>query len=143
MHLGLIDGPFVPHNLVLAQESPVALTEFQMAPRLKVLMSPGSKKETQIFFPFLSKSPGQRIPFRFLNGAPMERDTRLQGICTYLLIHLFISKAPRKERPSMFPKSGAPKETGALSRTLLNISLGVPSKGALPPGPPRRDMPRS
>jgi len=36
----------------------------------------------------------------------------------------------------MFPKSGAPLETDAHYRTLRNISLGVPSKGALPPGPP-------
>ena len=36
----------------------------------------------------------------------------------------------------MFPKSGAPMETEAHSRALLIISFGVPSKGALPPGPP-------
>ena len=31
MHLGLIDGPFVPHNLISAQESPVPLPKFWMA----------------------------------------------------------------------------------------------------------------
>ena len=36
----------------------------------------------------------------------------------------------------MFPKSGAPMETEAHSRDLLNMSFGVSSKGALPPGPP-------
>jgi len=35
MHLGLIDGPFVTHNLISAQESPVPLPKFQMAPGLK------------------------------------------------------------------------------------------------------------
>jgi hypothetical protein len=35
MHLGLIDGPFVPCNLISAQDSPVPLAKFQMAPRLK------------------------------------------------------------------------------------------------------------
>jgi len=30
-----IDGPFVPHNLISAQESPVPLPKFQMAPSLK------------------------------------------------------------------------------------------------------------
>jgi hypothetical protein len=65
----------------------------------------------------------------------MERDTGLQGIFTYLLIQLFISKALIKERPSMFPKSAAPMETDANSRALINISFGVSSKGALPPGP--------
>jgi hypothetical protein len=92
MHLGLIDRPFVPHNLLSAQESPVLSPKFQMAPRLKVLMSPGPKKETQIHCPFLSKSPGKRIPSRFPNRAPMERYTCLRGSFTYLQMYLFISK---------------------------------------------------
>jgi hypothetical protein len=37
MHLGLIDRPFLPHNLISAQESPVPLPKFQMAPRHKIL----------------------------------------------------------------------------------------------------------
>jgi hypothetical protein len=37
MYLGLVDGPFVPHNLVSAQESPVPLLKFHMAPRLENL----------------------------------------------------------------------------------------------------------
>jgi len=45
MHLGLIDRPFVPHNLVSTQESPVPLLKFQMAPRLKILIAFSSKKE--------------------------------------------------------------------------------------------------
>jgi hypothetical protein len=65
----------------------------------------------------------------------MEGDTCLQGILRYLLIYLFISKALRKERPYMFPKSGALMEMGCPFQS-LNISFGVPSKGALPPGPP-------
>jgi hypothetical protein len=55
MHLGLIDRPFVPHNLISTQENPVPLLKFQMAPRLKILMASGSKKGTQIYFSFLSK----------------------------------------------------------------------------------------
>jgi len=109
-----------------------------MAPRLKILMSSGSKKGTQIYYPFLSKSTGKRIPSRFPNGAPMERNAILQGIFTsrYIYIYLFISKALRKERPSMFPKSEAPMETDAHFRVIFNISFGVPSKGALSPGLP-------
>jgi hypothetical protein len=34
MHLGLIVRPFVPHNLILAQESPVPLPRFQMGPQV-------------------------------------------------------------------------------------------------------------
>jgi hypothetical protein len=54
MLLGLIDRPFVPHNLISAQDSPVPLPKFQMATRLKILMSCGYKEGTQIYYPFLS-----------------------------------------------------------------------------------------
>jgi hypothetical protein len=60
MHLGLIDGPFVPHNLISTQESPVPLLKFQMTPILK--MASGSKKGTQIYFSFLSKVPANEPP---------------------------------------------------------------------------------
>jgi hypothetical protein len=109
MHLGLIDGPFVPHILISAQESPVPLPKFQMAPRHKILMSSGSKKGAQIYYPCLSKSPGKQIPSRFPSGAPMKSDTHLQGTLTYL----FIPKALRKECPPIFPKSRAPMGTDA------------------------------
>jgi hypothetical protein len=39
MHLGLTDRPFVPHNVISTQESPVPLMKFHMAPRLKILMA--------------------------------------------------------------------------------------------------------
>ena len=35
-HPGLKNGPFVPHNLISVQGSPVSLPKFQMAPRLKL-----------------------------------------------------------------------------------------------------------
>ena len=149
MHLGRIEGPFAPHNLISTQDRPVPLLKLQTAPRLKILMSFGSKERTQIYFIFSLKNPGKRPPSRFSNRAPMERDTRLLGI-----LHIFqnLTKIPltkkvvRKKRPSKFPKSGAPMEVDAHFRALLNISFGVPSKGALPQGPlhgiPRREMPR-
>jgi len=37
MHLGLIDGLFVLHNLISAQECLAPLLKFQMAPRPKIL----------------------------------------------------------------------------------------------------------
>jgi len=46
MHLGLIDRPFVPHNLISAQESPVPLPKFQMAPRYTILFT--RKKSQQM-----------------------------------------------------------------------------------------------
>jgi len=73
-------------------------------PRLKILMSSGSKKGTQIYYIFLSKSPRKRILSRLQNGALMVTHTRLRGIFTFLLIYIF------------------------------NISFAVPSKGAPLPG---------
>jgi hypothetical protein len=62
MPLGLIDGPFVPHNLISAQDSPVLIPQFQMAPKLKILMSSASKKEPRYTFSFLSKIPANETP---------------------------------------------------------------------------------
>ena len=130
MHLGLRGGPFASHiNLW----SPVALLKFQMAPRLKMLMSSGSKRGTEIYFSFSLKSPSKWTPSRFPNRVPVERDTCLQGI---LHISQNIIKIPlnkkslRKKHPSMVPKSRAPMEADAHFEALLNISSGVPSKGA-------------
>jgi hypothetical protein len=104
MHRGLIDLHFVPHNLISAQENPVPLPQFQMAPRINILMSSGSKKCTQLYYPCLSKIPGKRISSRFPNGPPMERDTRLQDFFLSLLIYIFLSfpQSSSKGAPSLF-----------------------------------------
>jgi hypothetical protein len=39
MHLDLIDGPFVTHNLISSQEIPVPFTKFQVALRHKIVIS--------------------------------------------------------------------------------------------------------
>jgi len=111
MHLCLTDRLFVSHNLISAQKSPLLLPKFQMAPKFKIVTSYESKKGTQIHYPFHSKRPGKRIPSRFPIGAPMKRDTCLQGIFTSLLIHPFYLslKVPSKGAPSMFPK-GVPMD---------------------------------
>ena len=100
MHLGLIDWPFVPHNLSSAQDSPVPLPKFQMASRFKILMSSGSKKGNQIYCPFTQKVPASESP----PGSPTG-PLCLQGIFTSLLIYLFLSfvRVPAKRAPSMFP----------------------------------------
>jgi len=145
-HLGLIYRPFVSHNLISTQEGSVPLLKFQMAPRLKILTSSSSKKGTQIYFIFSLKNPGKRTPSRFTNRVPMERDTRLQGICISLenLIKIPLNKkAVRKKHTYMFPRSVANMEAEAHFLAMLNISFGVPSKGGLPQGIPRRKRPRS
>ena len=96
MHLGLIDGPFVPHNLISTQDSPVPLLKFQMAPRLKILMASGSKKGTHIYFSFLSKVPANEPPPGAPNRAPGERKDGLQGIL-HISQKPHLSDSPVKE----------------------------------------------
>ena len=86
IHLSLIDGPFVPHNLISAEESPVPLLDFQMAPRLKILMSSGPKKGTQVQFFFSLKTSRQMNPLHVPQQGPYgERDTCFQSIFASLL----------------------------------------------------------
>jgi hypothetical protein len=37
--------PFVSHNLILGQGSPVLLLKFQLVPRIRLLISSGSEKK--------------------------------------------------------------------------------------------------
>jgi hypothetical protein len=81
MHLNLINGPFLPHNLIPAQRRPAPLLKFQMASRLKLLMSSGSNKKEHryafSFFPlFLLKVPTNEPPPGSPAGALMERAAR-------------------------------------------------------------------
>jgi hypothetical protein len=55
MHLGLIEGPFVPHNPISAQESPVPLLNFHMAPDLTFFCPLGPREEPRYTF-FFSRS---------------------------------------------------------------------------------------
>jgi len=70
-NLGLIEGPFVPLNLISSEESPVPLLKFQMTPRIKNLMPSWSKKVTQIYFFFSLISPGKQIPSMFPSRTPI------------------------------------------------------------------------
>ena len=131
MHLDPVDGPFVSHNLISAQKSSgrVPLLKFQMAPRLKVLVSSGSKKGTQICF-FSQKVPvNDPPPFQVPQQGPYGERYPFTGhfyISLKSLINIplnkkffpLLSKAQRKERPSMFPQSGDYMETDAHFRSL-------------------------
>jgi len=117
----------VPHNLISTQYSPVPLPKFQMAPRLKILMSSGPSKGTQIYYPFLSKSPGKRIPSWLPNGA-LHGERSAYRAFLHLSWYISLSQRP-------WEKSG-PMETDAHSRALFNTPSSISSKGALPPGPP-------
>jgi len=83
MHLGLIDRPFVPHNLISTQESPVPLLKFQMAPRLKIFITLGSKKEPRYTLLVCQKSR-QTNPLQVPQQGPHGEGGPLTGHFTYL-----------------------------------------------------------
>ena len=104
MHLGLIEGLFVLHNLISTQQSPVPLLRFQMAPRLKILMASVSKKGTQVYFSDLSKVPANEPPPGSPTGPLWRGRAHLQGI-------LHICQKPRL--------SGSPVKKPSLKAPLM------------------------
>jgi len=89
MHLGLIDRPFVPHNLISTQGSPVPLLKFQMAPKLKILIASGSKKGNQIYFSFLSEVPANEPPPGSLTGSLWRGRPVYRAFCISLINLIF------------------------------------------------------
>ena len=83
MHLGLADGPFVPHNLIPTQESPVPLLKFRMTPRLKILMASGLKKEPRYTF-LVSQKSRQTNPLQVPQQGPYEDRGLSKGHFAYL-----------------------------------------------------------
>ena len=133
MHLGPIDKPFVPHNLIWTHESPVPSLKFQLAPRLKILMSSGPKKGTQVYF-FL-KSPGKRTPSMFPNRAPMKTEALLQSILR-LSQNLHLSGSPVKYPSLKVTFMESLSEWCPNTTALLHSSFKVP--GVRTPPSPRR-----
>ena len=134
MHLGLIDWLFVPHNLIPAQESPVPLPRFRMAPTLKILMSSRSKKGTRIYYPFLSKSPGKRIPPRFFNG-PLWREIPVYREVLHLswYISLTCLSGPQKRSSPSRSPSWIPLGERCPIPRVLHSSFKVPGTSLPPP----------
>ena len=91
----------MPHNQISAQESPVPLPKFQMAPRFKILMFSQPKKRTQIYYPFQPRSSGKRIHSRFPRGPYGERYLLTWYFYISLDTSLFIfpSESPVREPP--------------------------------------------
>ena len=130
MHLGLIDGPFVPHNLILIQGSPVPWLKFQMAPRLKISMASGSKKGTQIYFSYLSKVLANEPPPGSPTG-PLWRGRPLyRAFCISEKPHLL--GFPVKEPCLKAPLMESLAERCPTTRALLLSSIKVPGIRAPP-----------
>ena len=92
----------MPHNLISAQKSPVPLPEFQMAPRFKILMSSGSKKGTQIYYPFHSKKSRQVNPIQVPHRGPYGEGYPLTEhfyISLNISLFIFPSESPVREPP--------------------------------------------
>jgi hypothetical protein len=124
MHLGLIDRPFVPNNVISTQHSPVPLPKFQMTPRLKILMSSGSKKGTHIYYLFLAKVLASESP----PGSPVGSLWREMPISRAFLT--ISSRVPSKGALPTGPLHWACLERNAPFLELPNPSLKVPGRWA-------------
>jgi len=124
MDLGLIDRPFVPHNLKSTQESPVPLPKIQMAPRLKILMASGSIKGTQIYFSFLSKVPANEPPPGCPTGPLWRGRPMYRAFCISLKNLIF--QVPSKRALPQGPLHGIPRRRCPTIRALLHSSIKVP-----------------
>jgi hypothetical protein len=103
-----------------------------MTPRLQILISSGPKKGTQIYFSFLSKRPGKTNPIQVPQRGLYRERCPITG---YFYIYLDISfylKGPKKERPSMFHKRGAPIKTDKISEPYLTYFSGSTVKQSFP-----------
>jgi len=121
MHPSLTDGPFVPHNLISTQKSPVPLLEFQMAPRLKILTFSGSKKGTQIYL-FLSKVPANEPP----PGSPTGTLWREMPVYRAYLSKTSSFGFPVKEPSPKVPCTESLAERCLTTTALLHSSTEVP-----------------
>jgi hypothetical protein len=131
MHLSLIDGPFVPHNLIPAQESPVPLPEFQMDLRFKILMSSGVQERYPDILIFSLKKSRKTNRLQVPQG---ERYPLKGHFCVSLDISLFNLpiESPVREHP-LCSLTGSPWTGILLPEPLLlfihsYMSAGVPKK---------------
>jgi len=148
MHLSLTDRPFVPHNLISAQECPVPLPKYQMAPKLKILMSSGSKKGIHIYYLFLSESPSQWIPSMFHHWGPRGERCLLTGHFYISLNISSLSQRPQeKSIPPCSPKVVPLGKQMPIPEPYLTCFLGSPVKESSLQVPlmesTRREMPHS
>jgi len=135
MHLGLIDGPFVPHNLISTQGSPVPLLKFQMAYRFKILMASGSKKGTQIYFSFLSKVQAKEPPPGSPTGPLWRGRPVSRAFCVPHKPHL--SGSPVKEPSLKVPFMESLGERYPTTTALLPRYTSLPPTHI--PGSPRME----
>jgi hypothetical protein len=100
-------------------------------------------------FSFSLKKSQQRNPLQVPNRAPMERATLYRAffyISLKFLIKISLNteifplfqRPYERSIPPCSPKAGPLWKQTSIARALLSISVGVTSKGALPPDSPHR-----
>jgi hypothetical protein len=99
MYLGLIDGPFVPHNLTSTQQSPVPLPQFKMASRLKSQWPPGPKRNPHIIFFRSSQKSQQTNPLQIPQRGPHEERGLPTGHFAYLSKTSFLGSPVKEPSP--------------------------------------------
>jgi hypothetical protein len=133
MHLDLIEWPFVPHNLISVQESPVPLPKFQMSPRLTNLMSSGSKKGTRIYYPLLSKKSRQTNPHQVPQRGPYGERCLLTGrFYVSLDLRLYLKGTMKRASPPFSPKAGHVWKQTPTPERYLTYLWGSPVKEPSP-----------
>jgi hypothetical protein len=96
-------------------------------------MSSGSKKGTHIYFLFLSKILASESPPGSQTGPLWRKIPAYRAFYISLAISLYLI-GPEKRASLHVPQKWGPYRNTHPFQS-LNISFGVPSKGALPPGP--------
>ena len=109
----------------ISSGEPCTYTNVPDGPRLKILMSSGSKKGTQICYPFLSKVPASEFPPGSQTGLLWREMLHLQSPFQPPL------KVPNRWAHSRLP-SWAPMKRDVHLQSLPFITYTVPCKGAPP-----------
>ena len=87
MHKGPQDRPFVPHILISAQENPVPLPKFQMAPVFSFLISSRSKKEPMSVWMTSGPHTHIKLELRF----PPQYDTSYKWVYRSAPLHINVN----------------------------------------------------
>jgi hypothetical protein len=93
MHLGLISGPFVPHNLISAEGSPVPCYSSRWPPDLTFNALWVQEKGTQISIFFFSQNSQYTNHLQVPQQGPYRKTVCLRGL------FLHISQIPYKNFP--------------------------------------------
>jgi hypothetical protein len=104
----------------------VPLLKFQVAPKLKISVASGSKKEPQIYFSFLSKVLANEPPLGSATGPLWRERPCLQGI-SHISQKPHLSGSPVKEPSLKVPFMESLAERCPTTTALLHLATKLPS----------------